>query len=113
MKHQSKEMKLKVGEVVIIKEDERNCAHWKAGIVDKLIRGKDDVVRAVRLRAGKSFLERTVQRFCPLELSCDREQPTVLNAQAKEFRPRRNAATIANIHMQDQLTQESEGPPVT
>ena len=82
MKHQSKEMKLKVGDMVIIKGGERNHAHWKTGIVDKLISGRDGVVRAVRLRAGKSFLERAVQHLYPLELSCDREQPTVLNAQA-------------------------------
>ena len=35
MKHQSKKMKLKVAtNVVIIKGDERNRAHWKSGIVD-------------------------------------------------------------------------------
>ena len=77
-----------------------------------MISGRDGVVRAVRLHAGKSFLERAVQDLYPLELSCDREQPMVLNAQAKEFRPRRNAVAIANIHMQDQLTQESEEPSV-
>ena len=87
MKHQAKEMKLKVGDMVIIKGDERNHAHWKTGIVNKLISRRDGVVRAVRLRAGKSFLERAVQHLYPLELSCDREQPMVLNAQAKEFRP--------------------------
>ena len=61
-------MKLKVGVVVIIKEDERNRAHWKTGTVDKLISGTDGVGRAVRLRAGKSFLERAVQHLYLLEL---------------------------------------------
>ena len=44
MKHQTKEMKLKVGDMVIIKGDERNCAHWKIGIVNKMISGRDGVV---------------------------------------------------------------------
>ena len=112
MKHQSKEMKLRVGNVVVIKGDERNRAHWKTGIVDKLISRRDCVVEAVRLCAEISLLERAVQHLYPLELSFDMKQSTVLNAEIKEFRPQRNAAAIANICMQDQLTQESEKPPV-
>ena len=41
----------------------------KLGIVVKLFQGRDGVVRAVRLRAGKSYLERAVQHLFPLELS--------------------------------------------
>lgn len=39
----------KEGDVVIIKGDETNRAHWNMGIVTKLIQGRDGVVRAVRL----------------------------------------------------------------
>lgn len=60
MKHKSKELTLKDGDVVIIKGDEKNRKYWKLGIVTKLIKGRDGAVRAVRLRAGKSFLERAV-----------------------------------------------------
>ena len=62
---------LSVGDVVIIKSDERNRGEWPLGIVETLYEGKDGVVRAVRLRAGKSFMERPVQHLYPLELSCD------------------------------------------
>ena len=34
--------------------------------------GRDGVVRAVKLRAGKGYLERAVQQLYPLELSCDK-----------------------------------------
>ena len=34
--------------------------------------GRNGVVRAVKLRAGKSYLERAVQQLYPLELSCDK-----------------------------------------
>ena len=70
------------------------------GIVVKLFQGRDGVVRAVRLRAGKSYLERAVQHLFPLELSCDQEQcvreDPSLNPRAREFRPvRRVAAVVA------------------
>ena len=69
--HKERQLNLKVGDVVIIRGDEKNRAHWKLGIVTKLIIGRDGVVRAAQLRAGKSYLERAVQHLYPLELSCD------------------------------------------
>ena len=71
-KNGTRELKLSKGDVVIIKSDERNRASWSLGIVDELYPGRDDVVRAVRLRAGKKFLERPPHYLYPLELSCDR-----------------------------------------
>ena len=111
MKNQTKEMSLKPGDVVLIKGDERNRGKWKIGVVEKLIEGRDGIVRAVRLRAGKSFLERTIQHLYPMELSCDHtKQNCVLNAKAPEFtqnRPRRRAAMVAgeNIRL---ITNEEE-----
>ena len=66
--------KVKRGDVVIIKGDEKDRNQWKLGIVEEPIPGKDGIVRAVRLRAGKNHLERAVQHLYPLELSCDREE---------------------------------------
>lgn len=43
-------------------------------IVVKLIKGRDDIVGAARLRAEKSFLVRANQQLCPIELSCDSYQ---------------------------------------
>ena len=48
-----KEQQVKVGDVVIKKWDQRNL--WKLGLVEKLILGKDGVVRAVQVRDGKSI----------------------------------------------------------
>ena len=96
---------LAVGDVVIIKSDQRNRGEWPLGIVEQLYEGKDGVVRAVKLRAGKSFMERPVQHLFPLELSCDRGggQPTKsteLNVDAAEFRPTRDAAVAARLRNQ-------------
>ena len=86
MKHNTKQLSLQIGDVTIIKSDERNRNKWKLGIVEELIAGRDGVVRVAKLRAGKSHLERAVQHLYPLELSCDRTKPTTqgtLNANAK------------------------------
>ena len=95
LKHKTKEHVLKQGDVVVIRGDDRNRNKWKLGVVDEMINGKDDVVRAVRLRAGKSFLERPIQHLYPLELSCDLKEKNQLDVQAKEFKPKRMAAEAA------------------
>ena len=88
---------------MLIQSTERNRGKWNIGIVVKLITGRDGVVRAVRLRAGKSYLERAIQHLHPMELSCDQlleEQAgggaaVQLNPDAREFRPTRGAAVVA------------------
>ena len=57
-KRTEKEVSVKVGDVVFIQNDERYRGKWNVGIVVKLMKGKDGVVRAAKLRAGKSYLER-------------------------------------------------------
>jgi hypothetical protein len=103
LKHKTKEMAVQRGDVVLIQSPERNRGKWNIGIVDKLIKGRDGVVRAIRLRAGKSYLERAIQHLYPMELSCDRQQEdeeereeaSQMNPCAKEFRPQRRAAIAA------------------
>ena len=74
MEHKTEEMNVKLGDVVLIQDAERNREKWNMGIVFKLFQGRDGVVRAVGLRGGKAFLERAVQHLFPLELYCDQEQ---------------------------------------
>ena len=45
---------VKKGDVVIIQSDERSRGKWPLGVVDELYKGRDGVVRAVKLRAGKT-----------------------------------------------------------
>ena len=75
---------VKDGDVVIIKGDEKNRGFWKLGIVTSLIKGKDGVVRGVKLRAGKGIMERPLQHVYPLELKTETWK---LNPKAKEFQP--------------------------
>ena len=85
-----------VGDIVIVKSEQRNRGKWQLGVVEQLIMGRDGVTRGAKLRTGKSSIERPVQFLYPLELSCNREnpepQPELLNPEATVFRPKRNAA---------------------
>lgn len=113
MNNKTKEMNVKPGDVVIIKGDERNRGKWKLGVVDKLIEGRDGVVRAIRLRAGKSYLERTIQHLYPMELSCDHtKQNCTMNVSAPEFHPKRakrRAAMVASENIRLIANEEEEG----
>jgi hypothetical protein len=103
-KNGTKKLKLSKGDVVIIKSDERNRANWSLGIVDELYAGRDGVVRAVRLRAGKKFLDRSPNHLYPLELSCDwkvKKDITQLNPDVPPFRPTRDATAAARQRIQD------------
>ena len=111
LKHGNKQSPLAVGDVVIVKSPERNRNSWPLGIVQRLIVGRDGVVRGARLRTGRSYIERPVQHLYPLELSCDRAgdqgTATVLNPQAPEFRLKRDAAVAAEL--QGITQQEQQG----
>jgi len=115
MKHKVSKMKIAVGDVVLIKGESKNRGKWKMGVVNTLFEGKDNVIRAVKLRAGKSFMERPIQLLYPLELSCDTSKvdddniaTSTLSVKAKEYRPRRTAAAIADIKMHDILSNCDE-----
>ena len=93
---------LSVGNVVILKSEERNRNYWPLGIIGKLIVGRGGVVRAAKVRTRKTVLERAIQHLYPLELSCDRSNDaTPLNPTAQPFRPRRDAAAAAELRIQD------------
>ena len=81
---------------MIIKNEELKHGRWDLGIIVKLIEGRDGVVRASKLRAGKSLLERPVQHLYPLEISCHMQDGSTLalNPDAKEFSSRRRAAQV-------------------
>ena len=102
---------------MIIRGDEKNRAHWKTGIVHQLLPGRDNITSAVKLRAGKSYLERVVQDLYPLELRCKQKMTketneNQLDVNAKEFRPWRNAAAVAAVKVNDQIKNEDEVPNI-
>lgn len=57
-------MKIEVADVTMIKVKQKTGGKWNLDIVDELCKGKDNVIGAVRMRAGKCYLERPTQLFC-------------------------------------------------
>ena len=80
---QSVDVELKVGDVVLVKEDnvKRNC--WKLGKVEKLVVCMDGVVRGAKLRVltnGKPVvLSRPLQNPYPLAVGCGQRAANDLN----------------------------------
>ena len=60
---------LKLGSLVLIKEDHVPKISWPLGRVIELHRGKDGIVRSVTLRTAKGVLKRSVQCLRDLELT--------------------------------------------
>ena len=96
-----KTFKINVGDVVLIKGEEKNRGHWKIGFVNHLYSGKDNIIRVVQLRIGKKLIDRPIQQLYPLELYCEGmtpankdEKKNELSPSATEFRPKRTAAEI-------------------
>ena len=58
-------MKVGLGDVAMMNGEEKNRGLWNIGIIERLIPGRNGVVRAVRLRAGKSHLEKSIQLHYP------------------------------------------------
>ena len=98
-----------IDDVVIIQSEERNRGKWPLGVVQELYKGRDGVVRVVKLRAGQTSLERAVNQLYPLELSCDRDNPkpsAKLNPAAPNFRPTRDVAVAACERIQEIVEHE-------
>ncbi|XP_028419027.1 uncharacterized protein LOC114544609 [Dendronephthya gigantea] len=98
----------KVGDIVIVQEENQPRNRWKLAMVTRLISGRDNVTRGAVLKTGKGTLERPIQHLYPLELSCDREETQPLNPNAPEYhpRPRRAAAVEANKRIQEIANDE-------
>ena len=52
-----------VGDAVIIKSEQKIRNRWVLAIVTDLIKGRDGITRAAKLRVGSSNIERAIQ--CP------------------------------------------------
>ena len=80
-----------VGDVVIVKSDDKNRRNWPLAIVQRIFPGKDGVVWAVELKTNKGTPKRPVQHLYPMELAKEstKPEPTPLNPKADSFRPKK------------------------
>lgn len=99
----------KIGDVVIVHDEDQPRNRWKLAIVTRLITGKDNITRGAVLKTGKGTIERAVQHLHPLELSCDRQPRQHLNPKAPEYlpRPTRAAAVEAKKRIR-QISYEED-----
>ena len=75
LKFKKRDLDIAVVDVVLIHGNEKNGGQlWSLRAVERLIKDKNDVVRAAKLKASKSPVERAVQIIYRLELSCDIEK---------------------------------------
>ena len=129
MTHKTKVVKIDIGDVVMIRGEDERRGKWKIGIVKGLYRGKDQEVRSVQIKTAKGCLEQPIQLLYPLELHCNQitsddavpkteevpsngdiqGKPDELNVNASEFRPKRTAAIIGSIKMNDMVANETDG----
>jgi hypothetical protein len=58
---------VKVGQVVLIFLDKQPRLRWPLGIVEEIIKGRDERVRKVMIRTKSGLLERAIQHVYPLE----------------------------------------------
>ena len=68
---------IKIGTLVIIKEDNASPLQWTLGRIIQTHPGKDGIVRVVTLKTPTGTLKRPIQKICPLPLEegCDSQEP--------------------------------------
>ena len=57
MTHKTKVVKIDIGDVVMIKGEDKRRGKWKIDIVKELYRGKDQQIRSVQIKTAKGCLE--------------------------------------------------------
>ena len=68
MKHKDKTFKINLGDVAMIKGEEKNQGQWKIGIVNHFV---NHFYIVVQLSIGKKLIDQPIQLFYPLELQCE------------------------------------------
>ena len=73
-------MEIKYGDVVLIKGDDKHRGKWNIGIVGELYEGRGNIIRAVKLRSQKTYIEQPIQFLYPLELILAGDKKPFINA---------------------------------
>ena len=70
---------VKVGDIVILKDDNVRRVFWKLAIVVELLKGKDDIARAALINVATDngppeILRRSIQQLIPIEVTSSGEE---------------------------------------
>ena len=106
--------KVKAGDVVQIHSDKKRL-RWKLAVVESLIRGNDNCVRAVNLRTANGLTNRPITKLYPLKVLAESE-PKVSEEESVEHedrlpqpvqRSKRALAVEARHNIMDWTTDET------
>ena len=101
---------VKIGDVVILKNDSKPRAFWKLATVEELVPGKDGMIRAAIVRSTDKAikplrLRRVIQHLIPLEVRATSELSATKTPQETaniiESRSRRTAAIIGEMRRRE------------
>ena len=100
--HKSNNIFLQVSDILNIFEDKQPRQKCFLGRIIELISSKDSFVRAAKIYIGKTkgVIERPLNKLYPVEYndkSCKRQEKSDDNVDGDIKRPRREAATIAEL----------------
>ena len=93
----NKSANINIDDIVIIHNEYKPRQLWKLARVVELLKGIDGIVRAVKLRTGRSscIITRPINKLYPLETS---SQPVNEVSMDRDIsRPRRKAAVVAEV----------------
>ena len=76
----SSNCKLKEGSVVLIREDDTPRLYWPMGIITKLFKGNDKIIRSVEIKTKSGLFTRPIQKVHNLEIMYD--VPSDVNSEA-------------------------------
>ena len=72
--HREKPVKINITNVVTIKGDEKNRGEWKIKMIENVFIGKDNTIRSIGIRTGKSVIEKLTQLLYSLWLKPNYQQ---------------------------------------
>ena len=67
--------KAKVGDIVLIMDDNQPPMHWTMGKIDSLITGNDGIPRIANVKTAHGVIQRLVRKLCPLVTEEDTPVP--------------------------------------
>eukprot|EP00794_Sanderia_malayensis_P010114 gene10114-11147_t len=93
----------KTGAIVLLKDDTKNKSLWRLGRVIRHIRGKDAVIRGLKLKLGNgNIVERPLQLVCDMEIGGE-DETVELDPLAKEFIPERRPTRKTKTEAMNQI----------
>lgn len=65
-KWKTAQMNIKIGELVLLKEDNLPPNRWKLGRIQEVHPGRDNIVRVISIKTNNGVLKRAINKVCPL-----------------------------------------------